>query len=197
MLPGIRAAIETGAARLGARLRRYELDTRRARRPQVRRRSPTSSPGSGASTSRCPRSATGSRSTASPRSLLCPDERSAAQLEHEGVAAAAAVVGDVMADVHRLFAPVAHARTELLERLGVVAGGVPARHGPPRGERPAGAARPDRRRPQSHSPSRSSSRLIRARGLRLRAAPAARASTRSPRSATSTSRRSPRTPGSS
>ena len=30
--------------------------------------------------------------------LLCPDERSAAQLEHEGVAGRRVVVGDVMAD---------------------------------------------------------------------------------------------------
>ena len=57
-----------GAAGLGARLRRHELDARR--RPRRRRgaasRSRTSRPGCGAATSRCPRSATGSRSTGSP-----------------------------------------------------------------------------------------------------------------------------------
>ena len=39
--------------------------------------------------------------------LLCPDERSSAQLEREGVAGARVVVGDVMADATRLFAPLA------------------------------------------------------------------------------------------
>jgi UDP-N-acetylglucosamine 2-epimerase len=37
--------------------------------------------------------------------LLCPDERSAAQLASEGVAGERVVVGDVMADATRLFAP--------------------------------------------------------------------------------------------
>jgi UDP-GlcNAc3NAcA epimerase len=41
--------------------------------------------------------------------LLCPDERSAAQLEAEGVRGRREVVGDVMADATRLFTP--HART--------------------------------------------------------------------------------------
>jgi UDP-GlcNAc3NAcA epimerase len=44
--------------------------------------------------------------------LFCPDERSAAQLEHEGVPGRREVVGDVMADATRLFAPVAR-RIEL------------------------------------------------------------------------------------
>src|SRR5690349_24273777 len=39
--------------------------------------------------------------------LLCPDERSAAQLREEGVAGRAEVVGDVMADATRIFAPLA------------------------------------------------------------------------------------------
>ena len=39
--------------------------------------------------------------------LLCPDERSAAQLAYEGVAGTRVVVGDVMADATRLFAPLA------------------------------------------------------------------------------------------
>jgi UDP-GlcNAc3NAcA epimerase len=42
--------------------------------------------------------------------LLCPDERSAAQLAREGVAGEAAVVGDVMADATRIFAPIARRR---------------------------------------------------------------------------------------
>ncbi len=42
--------------------------------------------------------------------LLCPDERSAAQLTAEGVRGTAAVVGDVMADATRIFAPIARKR---------------------------------------------------------------------------------------
>jgi UDP-N-acetylglucosamine 2-epimerase len=42
--------------------------------------------------------------------LLCPDERSRRQLADEGVAGEAVVVGDVMADACRLFAPVARRR---------------------------------------------------------------------------------------
>jgi UDP-N-acetylglucosamine 2-epimerase len=55
--------------------------------------------------------------------LFCPDERSAEQLASEGVDGEALVVGDVMADVHRIFAPVARERSDALERLGVVPGG--------------------------------------------------------------------------
>ena len=43
--------------------------------------------------------------------LLCPDERSAAQLVSEGVGGTADVVGDVMADATRIFAPIARKRT--------------------------------------------------------------------------------------
>jgi UDP-GlcNAc3NAcA epimerase len=39
--------------------------------------------------------------------LFCPDDRSAAQLEHEGVPGRREVVGDVMGDATRLFEPVA------------------------------------------------------------------------------------------
>jgi UDP-GlcNAc3NAcA epimerase len=42
--------------------------------------------------------------------LLCPDERSARQLAEEGVPGRAEVVGDVMADATRLFAPIARER---------------------------------------------------------------------------------------
>jgi UDP-N-acetylglucosamine 2-epimerase (non-hydrolysing)/UDP-GlcNAc3NAcA epimerase len=55
--------------------------------------------------------------------LLCPDERSATQLESEGVAGRREVVGDVMADANRIFAPIARARSTVLETLGVTPGG--------------------------------------------------------------------------
>jgi UDP-GlcNAc3NAcA epimerase len=42
--------------------------------------------------------------------LLCPDERSAAQLASEGVTGRREVVGDVMADATRLFLPIARER---------------------------------------------------------------------------------------
>jgi UDP-N-acetylglucosamine 2-epimerase len=42
--------------------------------------------------------------------LFCPDERSARQLESEGVPGRAEVVGDVMADATRVFAPIAARR---------------------------------------------------------------------------------------
>jgi UDP-GlcNAc3NAcA epimerase len=42
--------------------------------------------------------------------LLCPDERSATTLRDEGVSGRIEVVGDVMADAVRLFAPIARAR---------------------------------------------------------------------------------------
>ena len=54
--------------------------------------------------------------------LLCPDERSSAQLAREGVAGRRAVVGDVMADAARLFAPLARERSGILDALGVQAG---------------------------------------------------------------------------
>src|SRR5882724_12301049 len=43
--------------------------------------------------------------------LLCPDERSAEQLAAEGVAGRREVVGDVMADANRIFAPIARERS--------------------------------------------------------------------------------------
>ena len=54
--------------------------------------------------------------------LLCPDERSAAQLAAEGVTGHTEVVGDVMADANRIFAPIARERSKILERLGVEPG---------------------------------------------------------------------------
>jgi UDP-N-acetylglucosamine 2-epimerase len=47
--------------------------------------------------------------------LLCPDERSAAQLEREGVTGRCVVVGDVMADATRIFAPIAREREPVVE----------------------------------------------------------------------------------
>jgi UDP-N-acetylglucosamine 2-epimerase len=54
--------------------------------------------------------------------LLCPDERSAAQLEREGAAGRREVVGDVMADANRIFAPIARERSQILGTLGVAPG---------------------------------------------------------------------------
>ena len=54
--------------------------------------------------------------------LLCPDERSATQLAAEGVAGRRVVVGDVMADAVRLFAPIARARSSALARFAVEPG---------------------------------------------------------------------------
>ncbi len=56
------------------------------------------------------------------RLLLPPDERSAAILRGEGVPGRIEVVGDVMADACFRFAPIAHERSRILERLGVEAG---------------------------------------------------------------------------
>src|SRR5438876_5014043 len=55
--------------------------------------------------------------------LLCPDERSSAQLAAEEVAGRREVVGDVMADANRIFAPIARERSRILDTLGVAAGG--------------------------------------------------------------------------
>lgn len=54
--------------------------------------------------------------------LLCPDERSAAQLEREGVGGRREVVGDVMADACFHFAPIARERSTVLQRFPVEAG---------------------------------------------------------------------------
>src|SRR6185295_3001895 len=52
-----------------------------------------------------------------------PDERSARQLESEGVTGRREVVGDVMADASRIFAPLARERSDVLARLGLEPGG--------------------------------------------------------------------------
>jgi UDP-N-acetylglucosamine 2-epimerase len=53
--------------------------------------------------------------------LFCPDERSAQQLEREGVHGRREVVGDVMADACLRFAPIARERSDVLDRLGLEA----------------------------------------------------------------------------
>ena len=54
--------------------------------------------------------------------LLCPDERSSAQLEAEGAAGQREVVGDVMADANRMFTPIALERSRILDTFGVTPG---------------------------------------------------------------------------
>jgi UDP-N-acetylglucosamine 2-epimerase len=54
--------------------------------------------------------------------LLCPDVRSARQLESEHAGGRIEVVGDVMADAARIFGPIAQRRSSLLERLGLQPG---------------------------------------------------------------------------
>jgi UDP-GlcNAc3NAcA epimerase len=54
--------------------------------------------------------------------LFCPDERSRGILAAEEVAGEAEVVGDVMADASRLFAPLARERSDALERFTIEPG---------------------------------------------------------------------------
>ena len=54
--------------------------------------------------------------------LLCPDERSARQLQQEQVSGRTEIVGDVMADAARIFGPIARGRSDVLEQLGVEPG---------------------------------------------------------------------------
>jgi UDP-N-acetylglucosamine 2-epimerase len=54
--------------------------------------------------------------------LLCPDDRSATQLTLESITGRREVVGDVMADAHRLFTPVARRRVEVEQQFGVTPG---------------------------------------------------------------------------
>jgi UDP-GlcNAc3NAcA epimerase len=54
--------------------------------------------------------------------LLCPDERSRANLLREGVLGEVQVVGDVMADANLRLAPVARQRSNVLERLALEPG---------------------------------------------------------------------------
>ncbi len=74
--------------------------------------------------------------------LLCPDQRSANQLEREGVGGLRVVVGDVMADAARLFAPLARERSSALERFGV----EPGRYVVVTVHREANVTRPERLR---------------------------------------------------
>jgi UDP-GlcNAc3NAcA epimerase len=54
--------------------------------------------------------------------LLCPDERSRATLEAEGVRGRIEVVGDVMADACLTLAPIARERSTILDRLRLAPG---------------------------------------------------------------------------
>jgi UDP-N-acetylglucosamine 2-epimerase len=54
--------------------------------------------------------------------LLCPDDRSARQLESERATGRIEVVGDVMADASRIFGRIAQRRSSILERLGLEPG---------------------------------------------------------------------------
>ena len=54
--------------------------------------------------------------------LLCPDERSARQLESESITGRRVIVGDVMADASRIFGPIALERSRILELLGLEPG---------------------------------------------------------------------------
>jgi UDP-GlcNAc3NAcA epimerase len=74
--------------------------------------------------------------------LLCPDERSAAQLALEGVGGRCVVVGDVMADATRLFGPLARERSHILDTLGL----EPGSYAVATVHREANVTRPDRLR---------------------------------------------------
>ncbi len=63
--------------------------------------------------------------------LFVPDERSGTILRSEGVSGEIHVVGDVMADASRLFAPRARERSRILGQLGLQERGVRARDRPP------------------------------------------------------------------
>jgi UDP-N-acetylglucosamine 2-epimerase len=54
--------------------------------------------------------------------LLCPDERSRAQLVREAVSGHSVVVGDVMADASRQLAPLARGRSRILDELELTPG---------------------------------------------------------------------------
>jgi UDP-GlcNAc3NAcA epimerase len=58
--------------------------------------------------------------------LFCPDERSRATLQAEGVSGRIEVVGDVMADASMRFAPIARERSRILEALELAPGGFVA-----------------------------------------------------------------------
>ena len=125
--------------------------------------------------------------------LLCPDERSAQTLAHEGVDGRVEVVGDVMLDATLRLAPIARERSGALERFAV----EPGRYVLATIHREANvepdAAPRHRRRPRPARRSRSSSLRIRA---RARAWTRSRRTSRSrSRSATSTWPRSRRRPG--
>ena len=124
--------------------------------------------------------------------LFCPDERSREQLQREGVDGRAVVVGDVMADASRLFAPDRTRSRAAAPRARHLRRG----HHPPRGERGSRSGCSASSRASTGSRSPSSSRPTRA---RVRRSPSTgsrspRTSSSSSRSATSPSPRPPRRP---
>ena len=155
------------ASRLGARLRRHQLDPgRRARRGRDPA-SPTSRRACAASTSRCPRSETASRSTRSRRCSSAPTSARPEQLALEGVGGPArrgrrrdgGRRPPVRAARPRALTDPRHARP----RAGLLRGG----DRPPRGQRDAsrsGSAASSK--DCCASTGRSSSRRTRARGRR-------------------------------
>ena len=106
----IAGVVRARAAGLGARLRRHELDASRARAPRATSAWRTSRPACAASTSRCRRSETGSRSTGSRRSCSAPTSARRRSSLAKASRARPTVVGDVMADATRIFAPIARER---------------------------------------------------------------------------------------
>ena len=109
----------------GADLRRHQLDARRDARGRrsCTCRSPTSRPGLRSFNRRMPEEA--NRLVADHLSdlLFAPTPEAMRNLANEGLAARARLVGDVMLDAIRAFAPVALERSRVLERLGLAKGG--------------------------------------------------------------------------
>ena len=85
-------------------------------------RSATSRRGCARSTGRCRRRSTGSSPTSSPTCCFCPSRTAVANLAAEGITDGVHLVGDVMVDVARTFAPAAR-RSGAVERLGLEPGG--------------------------------------------------------------------------
>ena len=102
-----RRSARSGPAR--GRLRRHEHDARRSAREQSRKAypSPTSRQGLRSGDLEMPEERNRIEVDGISTVLFAPDERSAATLHAEGVPGEVHVVGDVMADVARCFAPLA------------------------------------------------------------------------------------------
>ena len=123
--------------------------------------------------------------------LFCPDERSAGDARREGVPGRAEVVGDVMADATRAFAPLARERRDVTARLGVDPGGygVVTIHREAN-VAPAAAGADRRGAERDRAPARVPGASAHARALDASGSRSARTSESSRRSRTSTWRRS-------